>query len=155
MAFHSNMFKSDGSQHRILWFWCHGLFLYQLFLNGCEELKKILGGRQTFIAISCAHFCFLGSQIHNWFNFQSMVASITLKVPPESFNNKNLVGFAFFVIVSFRNHHDCYLGVQICVNAQWSSACLFLAFLGHQWLCPVRSHSFGKQFLQRFWFGRW
>ncbi|XP_052292555.1 disease resistance protein RUN1-like isoform X4 [Citrus sinensis] len=48
-----------------------------------------------------------GNEIPKWFSFQSMGSLIKLKTPPAGwFNNKNVIGFAFGAIVSFRDHYD-------------------------------------------------
>ncbi|KAK9200079.1 hypothetical protein WN944_015274 [Citrus x changshan-huyou] len=48
-----------------------------------------------------------GNEIPKWFCFQSMGSLIKLKTPPAGwFNNKNVMGFAFGTIVSFRDHYD-------------------------------------------------
>ena len=44
---------------------------------------------------------FPGNEIPNWFTYQSMGCSVTLKTPPPAdfFNNKILLGFAFCIVV--------------------------------------------------------
>ncbi|KAK9224731.1 hypothetical protein WN943_009767 [Citrus x changshan-huyou] len=71
-----------------------------------EELEKQL------CEIPSGTICFPGSELPEWFMFQSMGSSATFKLPPDWFSY-NFVGFALCAVVAFRDHHDDGWGFQV------------------------------------------
>ncbi|GAY64347.1 hypothetical protein CUMW_232830, partial [Citrus unshiu] len=90
--------------------------LESLYLSGCLKLEKLpeeignLGSLKNMVANETAisqeddhhpprgSIWYPGSEIPEWFSFQSMGSSVTLELPPGWFNN-NFVGFALCAIV--------------------------------------------------------
>ncbi|KAL5776094.1 hypothetical protein ACOSP7_009020 [Xanthoceras sorbifolium] len=59
--------------------------------------------------------CYPGSEIPEWFSFQSTESFITLELQPGWFNN-NFVGFAVCTVVAFREHENDGLGCSVCCD---------------------------------------
>ncbi|KAL5778555.1 hypothetical protein ACOSQ2_009292 [Xanthoceras sorbifolium] len=59
-----------------------------------------------------ASICFPGSEIPDWFSFQSVGSSITIQLRPDWCNN-NFVSFAVCAVVAFRDHHVDQKGFSV------------------------------------------
>ncbi|KAH9790018.1 Disease resistance-like protein DSC1 [Citrus sinensis] len=60
--------------------------------------------------------CFPGSELPEWFMFQSMGASAIFKLPLDCFSY-NFVGFALCAVVAFRDHHDGGGSFHVCCES--------------------------------------
>ncbi|KAL5776107.1 hypothetical protein ACOSP7_009033 [Xanthoceras sorbifolium] len=64
--------------------------------------------------------CFPGSEIPQWFNFQSTGSFITVELPRD-WLNKNFVGFALCSVVAFRNHQIDGRGFRVLCQCKLKS----------------------------------
>lgn len=72
---------------------------------------------QEYCEVPSGSLCFPGSKLPEWFMFQNIGSSMTLKLPPGWFSD-NFVGFALCAIFSFQDYHDDGLGLQVTCECE-------------------------------------
>ena len=92
------------------------MHFYKLLSPFSPKLNLILHKMMVFVVQEDYHnpprgcVSYPGSEIPEWFSYQSMGSSVTLELPPDWFNN-NFVGFALCAIVP--DHHGITRGFNV------------------------------------------